>query len=260
MFLLPKSHREAAFGMLTILCIFVPFVGCIGGCNNPPLVPTPVEVEIQAPPINDDETILAIEIAEELGSNPTPDVTPTPSVKPGDRCPECKGTGQFDGDKDGKVDGPCHHCNADGKVDEGDPILSGGKEHSILVPPISRAEFDRVTETVENFVKSWTQSSTNILQEIKDSATAYEQLQARLNEEAAKTSALVDSLSKAEDQITELKKQVEVLSSSQEKAKPITQTQPVQQQGRWVQVTRQICPRLGPCQNVTQWEWVPNGQ
>jgi hypothetical protein len=250
---------EYKWGLLCVILAGAILGGCIG-CNNP-TPPGPIEVTIHAPPINDDETILAAELAEQLtgnGPNPNPDITPTPNVKPGDRCPQCEGTGKFDGDRDGTPDGPCHHCNADGKVDEGDPILVGEVqvERSIVVEPITRSEFDNLEETLKNFVKSWTESAPNIAQKIAESASTLEQIQARINEESAKTSALVDGLSKATDEIGKLKTKVES-SSLQEKAKPQVQPKTPVQQGEWRQIKVRICtPGVG-CQDVIQWRFYP---
>ena len=59
---------------------------------------------------------------------PVPTPNPTPVLKPGDDCPGCTG-GWIDSDGSAKV--KCWKCNGDGRVDIGDPILTGATENPI---------------------------------------------------------------------------------------------------------------------------------
>ena len=85
--------------------------------------------ETRAPQYNDDSPLIALSLAElQLKKNPTPNPSPTPgpnpNVKIGDICPNCKGRGKLSYDGGGSWT-DCTPCGKDGRVDEGDPILSG---------------------------------------------------------------------------------------------------------------------------------------
>ena len=44
------------------------------------------------------------------------------TLKVGDKCPDCAGTGRIG---DGVIENPCERCKATGKVQPGDPELAG---------------------------------------------------------------------------------------------------------------------------------------
>jgi hypothetical protein len=120
-----------------VLIIFL----CLIGCNTPFIpTPKPEPIQVRIPAQTDYKPILAWEIAKNVdvpvprpNPKPTPNPTPRPEpsptpipdggLKPGDDCPApCEGGWEVHGDGHKTV---CWKCNGDGRVDEGDPILSG---------------------------------------------------------------------------------------------------------------------------------------
>jgi hypothetical protein len=90
------------------------------GCNV-----GPQKIEVDAPALVSYTPFMAWQITK------LPDLAPTPEpdgIKIGDTCPNCHGTGIVG---DGRTAKSCKDCKADGKVDEGDPIL--GVTRSVLV-------------------------------------------------------------------------------------------------------------------------------
>ena len=78
---------------------------------------------------------------------PVPTPNPTPVLKPGDDCPGCTG-GWIDSDGSAKV--KCWKCNGDGRVDIGDPILTGTTEpDNGLQGILSQPERDRINEDLK---------------------------------------------------------------------------------------------------------------
>jgi hypothetical protein len=67
------------------------------------------------------DTILGYTIGKTMAERSKP-VNPNTKPKVGDTCPQCNGTGREPGD--GTVDIACGQCKGDGRVDEGDPIVS----------------------------------------------------------------------------------------------------------------------------------------
>jgi hypothetical protein len=84
--------------------------------------PGPKRILVDVPPNTNYTPLLSWYISEgtSLEPAPAPVVPPDESVKVGDTCPSCKGTGRTG---DGYM--PCRDCAGDGRVDEGDPILTG---------------------------------------------------------------------------------------------------------------------------------------
>jgi hypothetical protein len=67
------------------------------------------------------DTILGYSIGKTMAERGKPN-NPNNKPKVGDTCPQCDGTGREPGD--GTVDIACGQCKGDGRVDEGDPIVS----------------------------------------------------------------------------------------------------------------------------------------
>ncbi len=129
----------------------------VSGCDvlptpGPNVPDGPVTIELKTPVYNDDEPILAYAIAKSTGKSPAP--TPGPdnpddTPKVGDTCPVCDGRG-----KSGDGINPCMPCRADGRVDEGDPILTHSDEvtdvaeESILIEYARKDELERAFNSV----------------------------------------------------------------------------------------------------------------
>lgn len=163
------------------LCLAMGFALCCG-CNDPiDLAPTPEPIVLHTTVMNDEEPILAHEIAlktlsdnEPIPPVPDPPTPQPPSPQPdliihiGDKCPKCD-HGWVDGDHDGKPDYKCQACGGDGVADKGDPIVT---QESVVTPtaPPSMALANLCTkgdlEGVERGVKTVSKdliSLTNIV-------------------------------------------------------------------------------------------------
>lgn len=111
--------------LISFILLITPF---LSGCNDPspPVPPVVLPANTNYEAFLSWEIALSLPIGNSGGNAPQPAPSPTPSIKIGDKCPKCEGTGKLDGDKDGVVDSACRYCREDGRVDEGDPILGTG--------------------------------------------------------------------------------------------------------------------------------------
>lgn len=195
-----------------LLCLILTSA-VFSGCNViPGPTPVPTPVELKTPPSNadEDETILAISIADTLGvpdNAPTPG--PSPNVKVGDQCPVCEGRG-----KSGDGIQPCGPCKGDGRVDAGDPILSTEvlpevEERSIVVQHARQEDFDALVEEINT-----TFEENDV--EAKALKATVEQSAARINELDAKVTSLVTAVEKLTKESLSLQEKL------QPKAIPVT--------------------------------------
>lgn len=129
-----STNPWAFYGICILICLCLAIASC-AGCNPTPVptpTPTPVPdnpnppVTITIPSYSDPDPIFAwnqaMELTPAIGPSPTPNPT---GPKVGDICPSCDGKKKVG---DGTIMTDCLDCKADGKVDEGDPILSGDSE------------------------------------------------------------------------------------------------------------------------------------
>lgn len=222
------EREEQSFWLLTLLVLLVALVGC-----QPP-----------SPLVGDDpyephaEALFAYQIYK-VSKNPTP-ITPTPvKVVVGDECPTCEGSGSVDGDKDGKPDYKCSDCSGDGRVDDGDPILLSGTtdDISIVVPPLTRSEFDAIVQEVKNFGQSF----AAWIEEDKQGDARFDSGISELFYRTAKLAQEVAELKTGLDKV-----RTNVLSSQEKNS-----------QGHWEYRTRTVC-RDGRCYEERYRVWVPD--
>ena len=97
---------------------------CLSGCDSP-LTGLPDDAyQAEA-----DAAVDATLAADPVLVNPDDQPGPKPDdVKPGDTCPDCKGTGKVG---DGTIFRPCRRCGEDGRIDERDIKAGIG-----AVPPV----------------------------------------------------------------------------------------------------------------------------
>jgi hypothetical protein len=131
-------------GIMSFLILFLLIFG-ISGCNTPFIpVPEPDPIRVTIPANTDYKTIMYWEIAKICdvplpGPKPKPNPDPKPEPKPdgvsiGDDCPApCEGGWTFG---DGTHKQVCWKCNGDGRVDEGDPILTGESTQTPTLAPL----------------------------------------------------------------------------------------------------------------------------
>lgn len=241
------QREEKAFWILVILVMLCTAMAI--GCS-------PSTPAIKTPPYEHNEVIFAYEIYKASRSSPTPapDITPTPAKpKVGDKCPICDGKGAIDGDKDGKPDYGCSDCRGDGRVDTGDPILSGGTTGtlSLVVPPLTRAEFEEIASELKNFGLSFSAW-------IDDGKKQVERFDSGISELFDRTAKLDEAVNKIQSSVGQIQKSQELLLSSQEKKPPVAKSAPTPKQsaGRWETRTRRVC-KNGRCYTETYRIWIP---
>lgn len=143
-FMTAHRMKVLAFALLYLL-----------GCNTPDVPDGPSEpIAIPAPAFNDDQDILAVTLAQHTdGVTPNPGPAPGPvnpdKPKVGDKCEECRGTGQLG---DSTIFRPCPQCKADGILHEGDPGLLSSSQKK----PLSSEDYIRIyVENEEAISEIW---------------------------------------------------------------------------------------------------------
>jgi hypothetical protein len=137
--------RSTLFALFAFPQILLSPLGC-GELS--PFQPEPLKVT--ATPYTNYSHVLewniATVITPELKPTPTPGPSPGPFPTPkvGDPCPVCYGTG-----KSGDRINPCDPCKGDGKVNEGDPILT-----STSAPQVSLPTFGDLIKALEPAIKN----------------------------------------------------------------------------------------------------------
>jgi hypothetical protein len=142
------TKRDLVFILGLVLIAFG-----LSGCDTI-LPPKPIHVTIPAQ--TDYSSVIAWEIGKHVDHSITPDILPNPGptpdgVKVGDTCPTCEGRG-----KSGDGIQPCYACKGDGRVDNGDPILTSEDVPVRIQPTLAPKPLEpRITEPIEILVAKY---------------------------------------------------------------------------------------------------------